>query len=292
MPYTSNPSPANLTPGGNGLPKVVLSAPDGARAEIYLHGAHVTSWVPAAGNEQLFLSQTSEFSPQTAIRGGVPVIFPQFSGMGPLPKHGFARRMDWEFIEAGLQAAAARAVFRLKDTLATRSAWPYAFSAELEVAVGGQDLALTLSVFNRDSSAFTFSAALHTYLAVTDISGVRITGLGGKRYIDSTRSGAEGAQEGAELAFDGEVDRVYPGVSAKLSLVEGEHRVVIEGRGFPDVVVWNPWREVGAALADLEPEGYRRMVCIEAAIASRPVSLEPSEHWSGSQRLHTGETPD
>lgn len=281
-------SPATFTQGVNGLSKVVLTAPDGARAEIYLHGAHVTSWVPAGGSERLFLSRASEFSPQTAIRGGVPVIFPQFSGMGPLPKHGFARRMDWEFIEAGVQAAGARAVFRLTDSPATRSAWPYAFSAELEVVAGGQDLALTLSATNRDPQTFTFSAALHTYLAVADISAARLTGLGGRRFVDSTRGGAEGVQGEAELAFAGEVDRVYPGVSESLSLVERERRVEIEGSGFPDVVVWNPWREVGAALADLEPEGYRRMVCVEAAIASRPVSLGPSARWTGSQRLHAG----
>ncbi len=28
--------------GAGGLPKIVLAADDGARAEIYLHGAHVT----------------------------------------------------------------------------------------------------------------------------------------------------------------------------------------------------------------------------------------------------------
>ena len=83
-------------PGNGNMPKMVLSTADGARAEIYLHGAHLTSWVPAGGSEALFLSPKAEFVQGSAIRGGVPVIFPQFSDLGPLPKHGFARTLDWE----------------------------------------------------------------------------------------------------------------------------------------------------------------------------------------------------
>jgi hypothetical protein len=33
--------------GAGNLPKVLLVARDGARAEICLHGAHLTSWIPA-----------------------------------------------------------------------------------------------------------------------------------------------------------------------------------------------------------------------------------------------------
>ena len=50
-------------PGTGGLPKVLLSSRDGARAEIYLHGAHLTSWVPAGSSaDRLFLSARSRFS--------------------------------------------------------------------------------------------------------------------------------------------------------------------------------------------------------------------------------------
>ena len=85
-PDASGPTAAPGTappavPGAGGLPKIVLEAPDGARAELYLHGAHVTAWTPAgAGDERLFLSAASEFRADAAIRGGVPVIFPQFAG--------------------------------------------------------------------------------------------------------------------------------------------------------------------------------------------------------------------
>ncbi|HEX6371728.1 MAG TPA: hypothetical protein VF006_22595, partial [Longimicrobium sp.] len=61
------------------LPKLRLSHASGATAEVYLHGAHVASWVPAGGTEALFVSRAATFAPGKAIRGGVPVIFPQFA---------------------------------------------------------------------------------------------------------------------------------------------------------------------------------------------------------------------
>ena len=82
--------------GRGGLDRVTLSSRDGARAEVYLQGAHVTSWRPATDDrERLFLSERSKYCPGGAIRGGIPVIFPQFAAEGPLPRHGFARTSRW-----------------------------------------------------------------------------------------------------------------------------------------------------------------------------------------------------
>ena len=155
----------NTPPESLSLPKVHLSSPDGARAELTLHGAHVLSWVPVAGGEQLFLSRKSEYRPGVAIRGGVPVIFPQFAGRGPLPKHGFARTLPWELlsVEGGL------AVLTLQDNPATRAIWPYAFRLEYRVELGRQNLAMRLGVVNTGTQAFSFTAALHTYLRVEDV---------------------------------------------------------------------------------------------------------------------------
>ena len=69
----------------NGHPAVALQSSDGARATILLHGAHLVSWVPAGGQEQIYLSPTSAYGEGQAVRGGVPVIFPQFSTRGTLP---------------------------------------------------------------------------------------------------------------------------------------------------------------------------------------------------------------
>ncbi|MCB2000494.1 MAG: D-hexose-6-phosphate mutarotase, partial [Rhodoferax sp.] len=83
----------------HGTPALALQAADGARVLVTLHGGHVVSWVPAGGHgEQLYLSPRSGFGQRQAIRGGVPVVFPQFSDRGPLPRHGFVRNRAWQLL--------------------------------------------------------------------------------------------------------------------------------------------------------------------------------------------------
>jgi glucose-6-phosphate 1-epimerase len=63
-------------------------------------------------------------------------------------------------------------------------------------------------------------------------------------------------------------------------------RVVVESEGFPDAVLWNPGAEKGRAIADLGPDEYRRMLCVEAAVVGAPVRLDAGARWRGRQLLH------
>ena len=274
----------SVVTGTGGLPKVSLAAPDGAQAEVYLHGAHVTSWRPPGGVERLFLSSAAEFRAGAALRGGVPVIFPQFSSLGPLPKHGFARTTPWEWVDLDSGAASTTARFCLRDSDATRRLWPYAFLAELAVTIGGPRLEMALSVTNTGEQPLSFTAGLHTYLRVADIRTVTVADLAGVRYFDQVR-GEEQVQSGPAVAFRGEVDRGYFHAPDRLEVRELGRTTRVEKDGFADWVIWNPWAERGAALADLEPEGYLRMVCVEAAAVGALISLEPSARWRGVQRV-------
>ncbi len=85
---------------------------DGDTASIVAHGAHVTSWRTANGVEQLYLSPRSAYHSGAAIRGGVPIIFPQFNMVGPLPRHGFARTAPWQLVP---QTQPSTAVFAWRD---------------------------------------------------------------------------------------------------------------------------------------------------------------------------------
>lgn len=76
---------------------------------------------------------------------------------------------------------------------------------------GASDGACTLHlhrVLVAGDSEMAFTAALHTYFAVSDIAGVTVEGLGGVTYTDSLQGGVKVVQQGP-VVFDREVDRIY-----------------------------------------------------------------------------------
>ena len=285
------PTPIALT-RHHGLEALELVAPDGARAVLLLHGAHLTSWIPAGGEEQLYLSPKSAFATGQAIRGGVPLIFPQFSARGPLMRHGFARTKPWQRLLAEQGEDDALAVLQLTDDAATRMVWPHAFSAELSVRVSGQGLDIELAVENTGDTAFDFTAALHPYLRTGALDATSLRGLAGLHYWDQVKNGEQ--LQRSDLVLPGspgceDLDRIYYQVKNPLQLIDesGPQRRVLDlqQQGFEDTVVWNPGAAKCAQLADMPAEGYQHFLCVEAAAIERPVALQPGEVWSGLQSL-------
>ena len=120
-----------------------LTLPCGDTVLVALQGAHVLSWV-SQGRERLYLSPANLWDGQSAIRGGVPVCFPQFNQRGTLPKHGFARNMPWKVDDAAqvgealASGDAAHTDFTLSAHTGTLAIWQQAFVArELAPTVGG-----------------------------------------------------------------------------------------------------------------------------------------------------------
>lgn len=267
-----------------GIPALRLSV-GGATAVVSLFGAQVLSWVTTDGRERLFLSDQARFDGQTPIRGGVPVCFPQFAEQGGLPKHGLVRTRSWELDRqhAGDDYALVNLV--LADDAETRDIWPYAFRLEMTVMLERDRLDLELGVENTGSEDFAFTGALHSYLRVTQVEDVALSGLYGFHYRDATRGGQEIRETGTHLSVEAETDRLYQRVNRPLLLEAGNLSMGIQQDGFTDVVVWNPWVERCAALPDMTPESWRHMLCVEAAVAGRPVTVPAGESWSGRQTL-------
>ena len=254
---------------------------DGASALLALHGAHVLSWIPANGGERLFRSERAIFDGQAAIRGGIPLIFPQFGERGSLRKHGFARTAPWTFHDIEDDAA----LFELADDGTRFPGWPHPFRAHLRVHLTATQLSVALEIENTGEHAFAFTAALHTYLRVDDIAQAAVEGLQGCDFEDSANGGTLHRQHDYDVTFAGEVDRIYNDVVAPLVLVDGTHRLDIEQDGFGDAVIWNPGAHLCALIADLAPHDWRRFACVEAAQVLQAVVLEPGECWTGLQRL-------
>jgi glucose-6-phosphate 1-epimerase len=264
--------PVIVEPGAGGLPRARVSGARG-EAEVYLQGAHLTRWQPRGAAPVLFLSERAVYAPGKAIRGGVPLVFPWF---GPhatdrqAPMHGFARSRPWRLVTSGLGSQGAVVVeLALEDDEATRAVWPFAFSARYRVSVG-DTLEMALEVVNGSPTPFTFEAALHTYLAVGDIRAVGITGLEQAAYIDKV-DGMARKRHGAEpLRLTGETDRVFLGTTARCVVDDRalNRRLIVDKTGSASTVVWNPWSTKAAGIADLEPDDWRRMVCVETANAA------------------------
>ena len=260
------------------LEKITLAEPGGGQAEIFPYGAHLASWQPAGQHEVLFMSRASAFAQGKPIRGGVPVIFPQF-GDGPLPKHGFARTQAWTRTDSGSQPGV---LFTLEDTADTRALWPHRFKLELCVILA-DSLRMVVRVHNRDTTAFSFQFALHTYFAVADIARVRLQGLRGTRLRDHLRGGAEGLEAREEITFDRETDQVHLDIPGPLTLRDeaGGRTIVIRQTNMADAVVWNPWIDKARALPDFGDDEYQRMVCVETGRIATPVQLDPGQSWEG-----------
>ena len=256
------------------LPAVHLRAFDGAHAIITLYGAHVVSWHSANGQQRLFCSARSALDGSAAIRGGVPVIFPQFNQRGDGMRHGFARVSTWSLVESGHEDGAAFAVFGLEPgdlPAGMAQAWPHDFLLRLRVTVGGDMLAMAFEVHNRGSAAFAFSCALHTYHLVEQVGAVRIDGL----------------EDGA-LAIGAMRDEIFHDIDGRIALHtglnEGAATVALEQDGFTDAVVWNPGAHNAAAMADLGDDEYQHFVCIEPALIE-PAILAAGAQWRGNYRI-------
>jgi glucose-6-phosphate 1-epimerase len=257
--------------GQGGLTKAVVATPV-ASGEIYLHGAHVTSWQPAGHKPVLWMSRSSFFQPGKPIRGGVPICFPWF---GPnasdpsAPAHGFARTALWEVTEARTSAEGGVSL--------TLQARIDSFSMRFTVEFGSVlQMTLTTESVPGTSTVLRFEDALHTYFSVSDVRNISITGLEQSRYIDKVDGAAEKPATGSAIEFMGETDRVYLNTVAECQLVDPdlERTIVIAKSGSRSTVVWNPWIAKSARMPDFGDHEWPEMVCIETAnVGSNAIEL-------------------
>jgi glucose-6-phosphate 1-epimerase len=256
---------------------ICLDATDGSQATVALHGGHVVSWKSSYGTDRLFMSSLA--STRGAIRGGIPVCFPQFASVGELPKHGYARTSLWRHGGGG------RFVLDVPPTLWTGFAFPCVLL--LDVSLGPSTLGVAFTVENIGPSAFTFTGALHTYLAVEDVRSVRVDGLNGLDGRDTEDNGDLGdpATSNNGISFGAEVDRNFEGISRPaVVVVDGEPTMLCAQTGFLDAVVWNSGPLAAESIADLGKDEWARYVCVEAAVLT-PVRIEPGTRWTGTQTL-------
>jgi len=269
-----------------GLACTRLALPNGDSVRVADFGAQLLSW-QAQGSERLFVSDQARLDGTAPIRGGVPVCFPQFNARGPLPKHGLARRATWAWAGFTLaqDGAGLAARWQWQPPAPLHPDFAHAVQASLLVTLAPDALSVELQARNPGRTAWAFTGALHTYLAVHDADSCRLQGLEGQAFWDAAQGFAPAVQHGP-VALGAEVDRVYGRSPQALALHSGGAVLEItQDAAWPETVVWNPGPALCAQLPDLAPDSWRHMLCVEAAAINQPVALLPGQQWQAAQHL-------
>lgn len=264
------PSPTPAMPPGchlesNRHGRVFLRiAHPAVHARIALEGAHIVECTPAGQGPLLWLSPEEPCMPGLSLRGGIPVCWPWFGSTRPGPAHGIARNSIWTLDQ--VQTSDDQVVVRLslEPTVIAEQLPDEAWRASIEFVLGA-DLRVALTTANIGSNPQRLSQALHTYLPIADLAQARVEGLENARYIDQL-SGEHSVQRQHLLEIHDETDRIYFNHGAPVTLINGEHdRLIVSREGSDSLVVWNPWIDKSLRLNHFAPDGYRQMLCLEAA---------------------------
>jgi D-hexose-6-phosphate mutarotase len=258
-----------------------------ARVRLSLQGAHITEYT-VGGHELLWVSQSARFARGVAIRGGIPLCWPWFGASlddDTWPQHGFARTSRFRLVARHSDEQQASVVLALAGP-APMPEWQGAASLEVEIRLSGS-LWMELRTTNTSDRDLLLGAGLHSYFAVGDWRHIAVPAVTGLTYRDKTAGFAPRIQTDP-LAIDGEVDRVYLQPPRAVELIDpgASRNVAIEAWGNTDLVIWNPGPSVAAAMSDFDNDGYRRMVCIEPAIAlDNRLRLAPGETTAIGQTI-------
>ena len=258
----------------------VVAESDHSTAEIYLKGAHVTSFQQKGEKQLLFMSPSAKMPRGNMLHGGIPLCFPWFGNReGETLSHGFARNSLWDLVKTkGKSDGSVELTFQLPSSILREAGW-----APIEVlyrVTVGKKLQLELIVNNTTSLPFSYEECLHSYFLVGDISQVTVHGLKGLTYLDKNEDFAAKQELYDELPIVGETNSVYLGSTAPIEIHDHalQRTILIEKENSRSTVVWNPWSEKAKEIADFGAGDYHHMLCVESGnVKEYTLTVAPGE---------------
>lgn len=247
-------------PYGEDFPILKVSTPL-CEAEVSLYGGHLLHWAPTGQKPVIFMSPKAVFKQGKALRGGIPLCWPWF-GKHPSdasrPSHGVARISTWQLAaQEELEDGTLRLVLALPP--ADESLPSGALVLEL-----GRALRVNLMTLDVPQ-AMPFSAALHTYFAVSDYERVAVTGLEEAPFTEFADDAVPHSED--PLIPAGHIDRIYHPVpdNQEISLHDPawQRSIRITRSGSASCVVWNPGETLAAGMGDLGAEASRGFLAVE-----------------------------
>ncbi len=233
------------------------------QAEISLYGAQVLQWTPTGQLPVIFMSPRAVFQQGKALRGGIPLCWPWFGKNGEdasLPSHGVARISLWQ-----LAASEELPDGKVRLTLALPPQQEMMPSGAVIMEIGKE---LTISLLTLDvPRAMPFSAAMHTYFAVSDYEKVAITGLEECAFTEFADDAVPHCED--PLMPAGHIDRIYhplqEGQEITIHDPAWQRSIRILRGGSSSAVVWNPGERLAEGMADLGAEASRGFLAVETA---------------------------
>lgn len=224
-----------------------------------------------------------------AIRGGVPICWPQFGTFENATdtcklKHGFVRTSPkWSV----LQRSADSVSLIFKSDEETRKTWAKDFEFVYTVSLGNRSIRMEMEVQNNNSTALEFTGCLHSYWRCDSSEQCAVEGLRGCKFDTGIgnvfRGDAEEQRESVQFVDAKETQLLYADASDAVTLLEaGKRRLRLTKSNMPDWVLWNTGAENGSGIKDLNKGEYKKYVCVEPGFASRPIQVAPGASWIGS----------
>ncbi|MGN0864675.1 MAG: D-hexose-6-phosphate mutarotase [Akkermansia sp.] len=253
-------------------------------AEVSLYGAQVLRWAPAGQRPVLYMSPKAVFRKGKALRGGIPLCWPWFgknSEDPSLPSHGIARTSLWQVgsCEEGEDG-------RVRLLLALPPEQELMPSGAVAMEIGEE---LTLSLITLDvPRSMPFSAAMHSYFAVSDYEQVALTGLEECAFTEYAADAVPHAED--PLIPAGHIDRIYHPVPENTELILHDpawgRSIRICRAGSGSAVVWNPGEALGASMGDLGAGQARGFLAVETtAVPAENLLLRCGERHELTTRI-------
>ena len=299
----------------NELLRTIHHSTSGASIQVSAYGATLISYqsggtTAVEQREHIFVSKLALLDGTAPVRGGIPLVFPIF---GPttvvgstMPQHGLARRNVWTVLKEYDTTESAGITYQLDlcqtsagrgdGNIWTASEENKAYDCTLlyDVDFSGCQMTSKLTIQNTGANAFPFQCLLHTYYKVEGSAALNpnqcyVQGLEGYLCDDKVTKVPIYTHNAEPISIAGEVDRVYAPVSGKdivnATIGVGNDRfVTMEASGQVDnvavpisCVVWNPYIEKAAGLADFDNDEYHDMICVEPGILGNDVVLQPGK---------------
>ena len=255
------------------------------KANLLLNGAQLITFTPKEDTEWLWLSPFSDFSPQRAVRGGIPLCFPWF-GRHPdnqqQPKHGIARISPWQLASLDSNAQAVEISFTLDPLVQSQTSGYPPFKVELIYNLS-KTIRIDLRFSPTQYCSLPISYAFHTYFAIEDITKTSVTGLENNPFFNSAEQKTEPARL-QPLTFNHEVDLVFNQVQSTQQVIANKACFLISSNT-PSCIVWNPGAQLAHNINDIKSH-YKHYVCLErGAVTADQIPLSPSQLHTASMEI-------